>query len=50
MVWIIVGVVFVTFMSVVWWRDRRHHGRVDHRRVKDGITRGWARDLRSYRD
>jgi hypothetical protein len=38
-VWIIIGVCVVVGMTVVWWRDRRHHGRVDQRRVTDGVTK-----------
>jgi hypothetical protein len=40
-VWIIIGVCFVAGLALVWWRDRRHHGRVDQRRVTDGITKNW---------
>lgn len=41
-VWIIVGVCVVVGLVGVWWRDRRHHGRVDQGHVRDGITQHWA--------
>lgn len=43
-VWIIIGACVVVGMALVWWRDRRHHGRVDQRRVTDGITKYWTDD------
>jgi hypothetical protein len=44
MVWLIMAVVVLS-LAVVWWSDRRHHGHVDQRRVHDGVTRGWERDI-----
>jgi hypothetical protein len=44
-VWIIVGACVVVALTFVWWRDRRHHGRVDHSRVRDGITKYWTDDV-----
>lgn len=38
-VWIIIGVCVVAGLAVLWWRDRRHHGRVDQTRVHDGVTK-----------
>lgn len=43
-VWIIIGVCVVAGLAWVWWRDRRHHGRVDQGRVGDGITKNWTDD------
>jgi len=44
-IWIIVGVCVVVGLALGWWRDRRHHGRVDQRRVTDGVTKYWTADL-----
>jgi hypothetical protein len=50
-IWIIVGVCVVVGLAVVWWRDRRHHGRVDQGRVRDGVTQHWTdADFLSCRD
>ena len=42
--WLIVAAV-VLILGLVWWRDRRHHGRVDQRRVNDGVTKLWTDDV-----
>jgi hypothetical protein len=44
MLWLILVAVVVLLGSVLWWRDRRHHGRVDQRRVNDGVTTMWTDD------
>lgn len=31
----IIGVSVAVGLAVVWWRDRRHHGRVDQGRMDD---------------
>jgi hypothetical protein len=41
-VWIIIGVCVLAGLALVWWRDRRHHGRVDQSRVMDGIAKNWT--------
>jgi hypothetical protein len=41
MFWIIVGACILVGLAWIAWRDRRHHGRVDQRRVNDGITKYW---------
>ncbi|HYO39899.1 MAG TPA: hypothetical protein VER39_09605 [Nocardioidaceae bacterium] len=40
-IWIVVAALIVS-LALVWWRDRRHHGAVDQRRINDGITRNWT--------
>jgi hypothetical protein len=40
-VWIIIGVCVAAGLALFWWRDRRHHGRVDQSRVTDGIAKNW---------
>jgi len=32
-VWITIGACVVLGLALVWWRDRRHHGRVDQSQV-----------------
>jgi len=44
-VWIIIGICVVVALAVLWWRDRRHHGRIDQQRVTEGITKYWTDDL-----
>lgn len=41
MFWLIVSIVVVA-LAFVLWHDRRHHGRIDQSRVRDGITRNWT--------
>ncbi len=44
MIWVILAAV-VLVLGFVWWRDRRHRGHVDQRRVNDGVTKMWTDDM-----